>query len=65
MKKLTETIETELPHVSSLGDGTYRGKQSGYSFEYKGKKYKTSFGIRGINCPITIIVENGKDDWKY
>ena len=63
-KHLNESVE-EYPSVTILGDGEYRGTQSGYTFNYKNKKYKTSFGIRGMNCPITIIIKDGHDDWQY
>lgn len=62
---INETIQEEIPHVTILGDGEYSGKQSGYTFEYKNKKYKTSFGLSGINCPITVVIKDGEDDWKY
>ena len=66
MKKLSEINESlkecnEIPHITTLGDGRYTGKMSGYTLEYNGEKYKCSFGVRGFNCPMTIIVENGED----
>lgn len=58
---LNPTGYEELPHITTLGDGRYHGVMSGYCLEYNGKKYKCSFGVRGFNCPITIVVENGVD----
>ena len=50
-----------LPKVTELGDGLYTGVMSGYVFTYEGKKYECSFGVRGINIPLVVKVENGVD----
>lgn len=57
--------EEEYPHVSTLGDGTYSGRMSGYIFTYKGKYYKCDFGYRGINIPVTIQIKDGKAENIY
>ena len=49
------------PDVTTLGDGRYHGIMSGYVFEYNGRCYKCSFGIRGLSYHMTVIVENGQD----
>ena len=51
----------DIPNVTTLGDGYYSGTMSGYVLEYKGKKYMCSFGVRGINQPMTVIVKDGND----
>lgn len=61
MKKMSDFIENNIESVSCLGDGEYSGIMSGWTFNYQGKKYKCSFGVRGINCPMTIKIKNGKD----
>ena len=70
MRKLSEINESlnlnpkgydDMPHITTLGDGRYTGTMSGYALDYNGKKYKCSFGVRGFNCPMTIVVENGED----
>ena len=50
-----------LPKVTELGDGLYGGIMSGYVFTYDGKKYECSFGVRGINIPLIVKVEDGVD----
>lgn len=68
MKKLSEVFKPnkvevdEYPPVSSLGDGQYSGIMSGYVFEYNGKSYKSDFGVRGINCKVTLTVKDGKQE---
>ena len=32
-----------------------------YVFTYDGKKYECSFGVRGINIPLIVKVEDGVD----
>lgn len=51
----------EYPPVTILGDGLYAGIISGCIFNYNGKRYRCSFGIRGMNIPFVVKVENGKD----
>ena len=50
-----------LPKVTELGDGRYDGVMSGCVFTYDGKKYQCSFGVRGINIPLAVKVEDGVD----
>ena len=50
-----------LPKVTELGDGLDAGIMSGYVFTYDGKKYECSFGVRGINIPLVVKVEDGVD----
>ena len=50
-----------LPKVTKLGGGLYAGIMSGYVFTYDGKKYECSFGVRGINIPLIVKVEDGVD----
>ena len=52
---------SNLPKVTELGDGLYAGIMSGYVFTYDGKKYECSFGVRGINIPLIVKVEDGVD----
>ena len=50
-----------LPKVTKLDDGLYAGIMSGYVLTYDGKKYECSFGVRGINIPLIVKVEDGVD----
>ena len=52
---------SNLPKVTELGDGLYDGVMSGCVFTYDGKKYQCSFGVRGINIPLVVKVEDGVD----
>ena len=52
---------SNLPKITELGDGLYTGVMSGYVFTYDGKKYECSFGVRGINIPLVVKVEDGVD----
>ena len=52
---------SNLPKVTELGDGLNDGIMSGYVFTYDGKKYQCSFGVRGINIPLIVKVEDGVD----
>lgn len=52
---------SNLSKVTELGDGRYVGVMSGYVFTYNGKKYECSFGVRGINIPLIVKVEDGVD----
>jgi hypothetical protein len=50
--------------VVKLSDGIYQGKASGYEVEitegkYTGTIVKMANGVRGMNIPATITVENG------
>lgn len=50
----------EIYPISTLGDGTYVGKMSGYIFVYNGIHYRTTeFGVRGFDQSVGIIIENG------
>ena len=55
-----------IPSIFTLGDGTYTGIISGYTFTYNNKKYHTvDKGIRGINVPITITVKDSEIIFKH
>ena len=53
--------DEDIKPITSFGDGYYTGNMSGYILEYKGKKYTCSFGVRGLNQPMTVIVKEGQD----
>ena len=59
--KCKDNSFSNLPKVTELGDGLYGGIMSGYVFTYDGKKYECSFGVRGINIPLVVKVEDGVD----
>ena len=59
--KCKDNSFSNLPKVTELGDGLYAGIMSGYVFTYDGKKYECSFGVRGINIPLIVKVEDGVD----
>lgn len=61
VRQEVDKTEPQYPHVSSLGDGTYKGIMSGYIFKYKDNYYKCSFGVRGLNIEKTITIKNGVD----
>lgn len=47
----------------TLPDGRYKAIWTAYTarFSHDGKAYTvdTSVGVRGINCPCVVVVENG------
>lgn len=64
----TITIDDDYKKLLPIPDGVYAAKQSGYTVEIicsAGDKTKTiagtaSFGVRGMNCPCFVSVNNGK-----
>lgn len=56
----SEHVQNDLPPVTILGDGVYTGTIFGYTFIYNSKKYKSKWGVRGINCPITITIKDNE-----
>ena len=56
-------VKELVPQDAILPDGIYSGIRGGYIIElyHLGKKYqlKTENGIRGMNYPVTVYVNNG------
>lgn len=51
----------DLEPITVLENGYYTGIMSGHIFTYNGKKYKCTDGVKGINCPVVIKVEDNTD----
>ena len=59
--KCKDNSFSDLPKVTELGCGFDAGIMGGFVFTYDGKKYECSFGVRGINIPLVVKVEDGVD----
>lgn len=61
MSEIVSRNKNEMPDVTVLGDGCYSGMLHAHCFEYKGKQYYSSIGVKGIEpVPYTIKIVNGK-----
>ena len=62
------SISIKVPKENALPDGNYNGLWSGYTIEllHDNKTYElsTKQGIRGMDCPVLVSVENGIPTFK-
>jgi hypothetical protein len=64
MKNKIKSITIKQSKTLTLADGLYKGKWGGYviELEHKNVTYElaTEIGVKGINIPVVVVVNNGE-----